>query len=73
MDKIIEQSIQKVIDELQKDSNKTNIENNILNPIVKYIGEKLYPYIICISTILALFLIILFYILYINQKIYRRQ
>ena len=73
MNTIIEQSIQKIIEELQKDENRTKLENSVLDPIVKYIGEKLYPYIICISTILSLFLLILFYILYINHKIYKRQ
>ena len=71
MDEIAEQSINICISEFEKEENQKKIKQHILNPIIRYLGKQIWPYVL-ISTILLLFfiislIIILYYILKYNN------
>ena len=68
MDKIINQGIDLCIEEFKKQSNKDKLESDILDPIIKYIGERLWPYIIYSIVFILCLIIILFYTIYIIHK-----
>ena len=70
MDKIVNQGIDICIEEFKKQDNKKTIEDNILDPIIKYIGERLWPYILYSVIFMCSLIILLFYTIYIiNKKI----
>ena len=68
MEKIIDQGIDICIEEFQKEQNKQKFENDILNPIIKYIGERLWPYIMYSVIFISILLLLLFYIIFIIRK-----
>ena len=68
MDKIINQGIDICIEEFQKQSNKEKLESDILDPIIKYIGERLWPYIMYSIVFICCLIIILFYTIYTIHK-----
>ena len=55
--------------ELQKEQNMNLINNDIIKPIVENILDKIYPYFIGISFIIAFLVISIFIILCLNLKI----
>ena len=58
-----------VKDEIQKEDNMNIINNDIIKPIVDKVLEKLYPYFIGTSMIIAFIVISVFVILCLNLKI----
>lgn len=52
---------------LEKDENKQKIKKKVLDPIIDYIGGRLYPYIlttcICFILLLCIFLFIIIFVL----------
>ena len=69
MDKIIDQGIDICVEEFQKETNQTKVKENILDPIIKYIGEQLWPYIMYSIIFISILLLLLFYIIYRVHKI----
>lgn len=57
--KLTTEIIDKCIDEFNKDENKKKIFNNLIDPTVIYILDKLYPYMIVTVTILIIIIIML--------------
>lgn len=68
MDKLINQGIDLCIEEFQKQSNKDKLESDVLDPIIKYIGERLWPYIMCSIVFICCLILLLFYIIYTIHK-----
>ena len=66
MNKFTKQATDNFINILQEEETKCKIENNILNPIVAYIGKRLWPYIVSLSISLCLLLILLAYMMYVT-------
>jgi hypothetical protein len=66
MEKFAKQMTEKFIDTIQDEENRSKIENNVLNPIVKYIAKRLWPYIVTLSISLVFLLFILGYLIYIT-------
>lgn len=64
MEKFTKQAAEKFIDTLQKEENRCKIENHVLNPMVAYIGKRLWPYIVSLSISLCLLLVILGYVMF---------
>uniref|UniRef100_A0A6C0F7C5 Uncharacterized protein n=1 Tax=viral metagenome TaxID=1070528 RepID=A0A6C0F7C5_9ZZZZ len=64
MDKFCKQAAGRIIDELKKKENRNILEDEILDPVIKYIGQHLYPYIIAASVMFCITLIILAYLLF---------
>jgi hypothetical protein len=62
------------IQHLEKDDNKTKLQDNIINPIILYISEavtrRIYPYFIFLNTlfILTFVLVIIILIMMIMQR-----
>lgn len=52
------QIMDKVLEELKKDNTKKKINNYVIDPIILYIYEKIYPYALCILLISILILIL---------------
>ena len=58
MEEIASQSIDICIAEFEKETNQDKFKQHILNPIIRYIGKEIWPYVI-VSTIALVFLILL--------------
>jgi hypothetical protein len=57
--KLTTEIIDKCIIEFNKDENKKKIFNNLIDPTIIYILDKLYPYMIVTVTILIIIIIVL--------------
>jgi len=68
MERIIDQGIDICIDEFKKESNQRKVQDNILDPVIKYIGGRLWPYIMYSIIFISTLLLLLFYIIYIVHK-----
>ncbi len=68
MNKLINDIVQKAINELKKDSNREVIENEILNPLLMFSLKKIYPYFIFLGVLFGAILILAVIILYILTK-----
>ena len=66
MDKLTKQAAEKFMDILQQEENRGKIEKNVLNPMVAYIGKRLWPYIVSLSISLCILLIVLSYMMYLT-------
>ena len=64
MDKFAKQAVEKFINIIKTDEHKHQIEHNVLDPMVDYIGKRLWPYIVSLSISLCLLLIVIGYIMY---------
>ena len=67
--KLTTEIIDKCIIEFNKEENKKKIFNNLIDPTVIYILDKLYPYMIVTCTILVIIIVILITLLYIIRKL----
>ena len=61
---LFKESVDLLISEYMKDENKMKVEKNILDPVVIYLGQKLWPYILTFSIVLCVVFILLIYILF---------
>lgn len=61
---LFKETIDMIITEYNKKENKDKVEKNILDPIVMYLGQQLWPYILTVSILLCLMFVILFYLIY---------
>ena len=62
MEKICKQAAEKLVNELKKDETRATLESELLDPAIRYIGQRLYPYVIAVSMMLCVTLVLLFYI-----------
>jgi len=62
------QLIDKIIDECQKKQNVDKVKAGVIDPLIKYTVERMYPYIITISVIFVLTFILALAIFYIVIK-----
>ena len=69
MEKVYKQAAERIFDEITNEKYKAKVEENLLDPAVKYIGDRLYPYVISASIFFIFFIIILVYVAYILFKI----
>ena len=70
IENLVKNLLDKLILEIKKEENQQKIEFEILNPVLIYYKNKLYPYIILLLLlyIINLIIIILFFIIMFNQK-----
>ena len=68
MDKLLNQGIDLCIEEFKKDTNKHKLEQDILDPVIQYIGERLWPYIMYSIIFISSLLILILYLIYIIRK-----
>ena len=58
---IIKQLVEKLMTELRKEDTKEQLEENFIDPFVKYIGDKLYPYVVSAALFVTLIVALLMY------------
>lgn len=68
MDTIVKQCYEKLVNEYKKPENKKILEEEFLDPIIKYIGNQLWPYILSLSILFSVIFIMLVYILFVTRK-----
>jgi hypothetical protein len=69
MEKLCKQATNMFIEEIKKEEVQCKIQDDILNPVVKYVGERLYPYILGATLLLSFFTLVLMYTSYLIFKI----
>ena len=60
--------IDKIIIEIKKDKNMSKLESNLIDPLIKYTFQKLYPYLALASIIFLLIFILAIFILLLQVK-----
>ena len=63
MEKLCSQMTERALKELQKKEVKQTIECEILDPMVSYIGHRLFPYVILVSVMMCITLLAVLYLL----------
>jgi len=63
IDKLTKDFIRKIVLEMNKEDNKNNIQENILNPILTQFTNRIYPYVTLLFIMYSLNLIIILVIL----------
>ena len=66
--KLTNEILEKIIFELKKDENQEQLKTYIIDPIICYILDRLYPFIFITSAIFILILLIALSILYLIIK-----
>ena len=67
--KLTEELLEKIINEVKKPENMSKIHNNIIDPLIHYTFDKLYPYILISSIVFFLIFIFAFCIFIILLRI----
>lgn len=69
MDVIASQSIDMCITEFEKEQNQAKLKKHVLDPVIKYIGKEIWPYIIITTVLLVFLFVLLIVILYYIIKV----
>lgn len=69
MTKIVNQILDKLINTVNDKYYKSKLETELLDPIVSYIGKKLYPVIITMTVFLLLMILTMLYTIYMIKRI----
>lgn len=67
MDKVLNQAVRACLDEINKPDTNKMLKDEFMNPIVNYIGQRIWPYIMvaCVFfTILCFVLVSVIYMIY---------
>jgi hypothetical protein len=67
--KLTEELLEKIVNEVKKPENMSKIHNNIIDPLIHYTFDKLYPYILISSIVFFLIFIFAFCIFIILLRI----
>ena len=73
MNSIIQEFVDKFINEIKKTKNKKYITTYLIDPSISYCIDRLYPYIIIISLLLIIFFSMMLGLLFLSIKSYRRS
>ena len=68
LSKIIKKGLIEVSSEFKKEENMDIIKNELLNPVIEHVIEKLYPYFIKVTIGLILLFIVLLVIIFLNVR-----
>lgn len=68
IDKLTNELIHKVVDELKKDENQKLLKTHVVDPAICYIFDRVYPYIFISSIVFILILLLAIVILFILIK-----
>ena len=64
INQIIDQIIDYIVDNVNKKEIQSKIQQKLLDPMIDYIGRRLYPYILMISFCFALLILLLFFMIW---------
>ena len=67
--KLTEELLEKIINEVKKPENMSKIHNSVIDPLIHYTFDKLYPYILISSIVFFLIFIFAFCIFIILLRI----
>ena len=68
LSKLIKKGLYEVSTEIKKEENLELIKNDLLNPVIEHVIEKLYPYFIKVTIGLILLFIVLLVIIFLNIR-----
>lgn len=68
LSKLIRKSLLEVSDEFKKEENLVIIKNDLLNPVIEHVIEKIYPYFIKLTIGLILLFLSLLVIIILNIR-----
>jgi|TARA_B100000683_G_scaffold277558_1_gene336917 hypothetical protein len=68
LSKLIRKSLLEVSDEFKKEENLDIIKNDLLNPVIEHVIEKIYPYFIKLTIGLILLFLLLLVIIILNIR-----
>ena len=68
LSKLIRKSLLEVSDEFKKEENLDIIKNDLLNPVIEHVIEKIYPYFIKLTIGLILLFLSLLVIIILNIR-----
>jgi len=68
LSKLIKKGLYEVSTEFKKEENLELIKNDLLNPVIEHVIEKLYPYFIKVTIGLILLFIVLLVIIFLNIR-----
>ena len=68
LSKLIRKSLLEVSDEFKKEENLDIIKNDLLNPVIEHVIEKIYPYFIKLTIGLILLFLLLLIIIILNIR-----
>jgi hypothetical protein len=68
MNKFFSDILDKIIVEIKKKENMSKIETNLVDPLISYTFNKLYPYLIIVSVIFLLTFLLALFILLLQIK-----
>ena len=69
MDKLCKQVTEKIVEELATDENNIRIKTCILDPAVRYIGDRLYPYVLTASVMVVFMLVVMGYLVLLSLRL----
>jgi hypothetical protein len=68
LSKLIKKGLYEVSTEFKKEENLELIKNDLLNPVIEHVIEKLYPYFVKLTIGLILLFLLLLVIMILNVK-----
>lgn len=64
VDNIFNQIVDYIINNLKKDDVQKKINKQIFDPIIEYIGRRLYPYVLITSFCFVIIIVLIFFLLW---------
>lgn len=64
MDQLFRQILDYLIDKVNSEEAKTKIQQKLLDPMIDYIGRRLYPYVLIVSFCFVLLILLLFFMIW---------
>jgi hypothetical protein len=68
IEKFVNDTLQRFIDEISKRENKEKLHKQIIEPLVDYVLKKVYPYIVTTSIVIIMILVLSFTMVYLFLK-----
>lgn len=64
MDQLFRQILDYLIDKVNSEESKKKIQQKLLDPMIDYIGRRLYPYVLIVSFCFVILILILFFMIW---------
>lgn len=64
MDQLFRQILDYLIDKFNSEESKKKIQQKLLDPMIDYIGRRLYPYVLIVSFCFVILILILFFMIW---------
>ncbi len=64
LDHLFKQILDYIIEKLNSEESKAKIQKKLLDPMIDYIGRRLYPYILIVSFCFVILILLLFFMIW---------